>query len=116
MLKLLILLSATTLTALLSIAAHADRTYTPAQLNRLVNSGNPPPQGPITTTTQSIDFASCVAKIESIAAAIGSHYPTYTVVKTNIMRVEKFWTNDAAMTATCVAADRKLVLTTAKYL
>ena len=105
------------LAALLSAAsvAHATKTYTPAQLRQMVNSGSPPAQGSPTTQKETMAFSSCVGKVAGIVAAVGDQYPARTIVNTSIMHVAKVWTNDAAMTLTCSSPDRTLVITTAKY-
>jgi hypothetical protein len=100
----------------LSAPASAQKTYTPAQLRSMVQSGNYPKQDAPSTQTQSIDYVACIAKVESVVASVISNYPAQTVVSTNIMRMEKVWTNDAAMTFTCSAPDNKLVITSAPYL
>lgn len=100
----------------LSATASAQKTYTPAQLRSMVQSGNYPEQSTLTTQTQSIDYVVCIAKLESVVASIRPNYPAKTVVSTNIMRIEKVWTNDSAMTFTCSAPDNKLVITSAPYL
>ncbi|MDA3933824.1 MAG: hypothetical protein PF630_05790 [Gammaproteobacteria bacterium] len=96
--------------------ASAQKTYTPAQLRSMVQSGNYPEQGSPSTQTKSTDYASCIAQVESVVASVRPNYPSQTVVSTNLMRMEKIWTNDAAMTLTCSAADKKLVITSAPYL
>ncbi|MBT9137223.1 MAG: hypothetical protein DDT34_02311 [Firmicutes bacterium] len=100
----------------LSAPANAQKTYTPAQLQSMVQSGKYPKQGAPSTQTQSIDYVACIAKVESVVASVRPNYPAQTVVSTNLMRMEKVWTNDAAMTLTCSAPDGKLVITSAPYL
>lgn len=112
-----IVVSVLSITALiLSTSASAQKTYTPAQLQRMVQSGSYPKQGAPSTQTLSIDYVSCIAKVESIVASVRPNYPAQTVASTNLMRIEKVWTNDAAMTLSCSASDRKLVITSAPYL
>jgi len=100
----------------LSAPASAQKTYTPAQLQSMVQSGNYPKQGALSTQTQHIDYVACIAKVEWVVASIGPYYPAKTVVSTNIMRMDKVWTNDAAVTLTCSAPDKKLIITFAPYL
>jgi hypothetical protein len=94
----------------------AGRTYTPVELKALIDSGKYPPQGEPTTQTKEMEFAACVATIDQVAGAVGENYPTQVLVNTGIMRLQKIWTNDAAVTVTCSAPDRKMVITSAKYL
>ena len=100
----------------LTLPAYADKTYTPAQLRDMVQSGNYPKQGAASTQTKSADYASCIAQIEAIVSSVRPNYPTQTIVSTNLMRTEKVWTNDAAMTLTCSAPEKKLIITMAPYL
>lgn len=100
----------------LSATANAQKTYTPAQLQNMVQGGNYPKQGTPSTQTQSIDYVACIAKVESVVVSVQPNYPAQTVVNTNLMRMVKLWTNDAAMTLTCSAPDKKLVITSAPYL
>ena len=93
----------------------AGRTYTPSELRALIARGEYPPQGQPTTQTKEMDFATCVAAIDQVAGAVGESYPTQVVVSTPITRMQKVWTNDAAMTLTCSARDKKMVITAAKY-
>jgi len=99
-----------------SAPAHAAKTYTPAQLRQMVNSGNPPKQGSPSTQKQNMSFSSCVSKVSGIVASVRDQYPAKTIVNTSILHMAKVWTNDAAMTLTCSGPDRTLVITTAKYL
>ena len=93
----------------------AQKTYTPAQLRAMVNGGRYPDQGAASTQTKTMDYAQCIATLESVVGAVQPNYPARTIVSTNVMRVEKVWTNDAAVTVSCSAPDRKLVMTSAPY-
>lgn len=92
------------------------RTYTPKKLKAMVAAGKYPPQAAPTTQSEVLEFSACVQKTRAVVAAIGSNYPSQIVVDTAILRMQKIWTNDAAVTITCSAADRTIVFTTAKYL
>lgn len=96
--------------------AIAGKTYTPAQLRSMVRSGNYPKQGSPSTQSQRMDYSTCIAKVAALVSSVQPEYPTSTVLNTNIARIEKVWTNDAAMTLSCSAPDGKLVITTAPYL
>jgi hypothetical protein len=72
----------------------AQKTYTPAQLRSMVQSGNYPKQGSVATQTKEMDYTSCIVSLESVVSSVKPEYPTITVVNTNLMRVEKVWTND----------------------
>jgi hypothetical protein len=93
----------------------AQKTYTPAQLRAMVNSGKYPSQGPARSTSQAMDYSECILKPESVVGAVKPNYPARTIVSTNLMRVEKVWTNDAAVTVSCSAPDHKMVMTSAPY-
>jgi hypothetical protein len=93
----------------------AQKTYTPAQLRSMVDSGKYPSQGAARSTSQAMDYSECIVKLESVVGAVRPNYPSRTIVSTNLMRVEKVWTNDAAVTVSCSAPDRKMVMTSAPY-
>lgn len=95
--------------------AEAGKTYTPAQLRKMVAAGKFPDQGPVETKVQRMDYTTCIASMASVVESVQPDYPTKTIMSSNIGRIEKVWTNDAAMTLTCSAPDGKLVITTAKY-
>ena len=105
--------------AILTLASCANKqstyTYTPNQLRSMVQSGNYPRQGSPETKSESLGYSACVTRVEGIVASVRPNYPTATVVNTRIMRIEKVWTNDAAMTLTCSATDGRLVITSAPY-
>ena len=101
---------------LLSSPAIAEKTYTPAQLRQMVGSGNPPKQGKPNTQKESMSFSSCVSKVNAIVASVRDNYPAEVVVRTNLVHLAKIWTNDAAMTLTCSAPDKLLIITASKYL
>ena len=104
------------LAMMLSGPALAEKTYTPAQLRQMVGSGKPPKQGKPMTQRESMSFSSCVAKVDAIVTSVRDNYPAEVVVKTSVMHLAKLWTNDAAMTLTCSATDRLLIITASKYL
>ena len=97
-------------------ATNPTTTYTPSQLRTMIQNGDFPKQGSQTTQTEIIGYRDCLAKVAGIIAAIGSNYPTRTILNTNTARMEKIWTNDGALTVTCSAPDNKLVITNALYL
>jgi len=101
--------------ALASCPAFAQKTYTPAQLKTMVASGKYPSQGAPSTRSEVVPFSVCVTKVQQVLDAVKSNYPAATIVSTNILRVEKLWTNDAAMTFSCSAPDGKLAITSAPY-
>ena len=106
-----------TLIALLfSLSAFAAQTYTPRELRQMVNSGNYPAQGSVSTKTQAISFSACVSKVKGVVSSVSGQYPTQTIVNTGVMYMAKVWTNDAALTLSCSKPDRKLIITAAKYL
>lgn len=96
-------------------AVGAATSYTPAQLRALIAAGTPPAQSSPTSQSQVMSFSACVSKVKDIVDAVGSNYPTDTVVDTVILHITKVWTNDAAMVLTCSKPDGKLVITTSKY-
>ncbi|ARN74892.1 hypothetical protein [Oceanicoccus sagamiensis] len=93
----------------------AAKSYTPSQLRSMVNSGDYPDQGGVSTETQSISFSACVTKVKGVLSSVSGQYPYKIIVNTNVLYTSKLWTNDAAMTLSCSSLDRKLVITTAKY-
>ena len=99
-----------------SFPANAAKTYTPEQLRKMVESGKPPKQGTPTTQTQVMTFNVCVGKIDAIVNSIEEQYPAKNIVQTKLLYMVKVWTNDAAMTLSCSQPDKKLIITTAKYL
>jgi hypothetical protein len=92
------------------------RTYTPKKLKAMVAAGKYPEQGSPTTESKEMEFSACVSRMDEVADAIGGSYPRQVIVSTAILRIQKIWTNDAAVTVTCSAPDQKLVMTSAKYL
>lgn len=92
------------------------KTYTPQQLTRMVRGGRYPPQGAAQAREETYDFVKCLVALRVIRNAISAEYPYTTVTDTDGIHVEKVWVNDAAMTLSCVASTRKLVITTAPYL
>lgn len=101
---------------LLSTYAHAAKTYTAEQLRKMISSGGPPKQGSPVTRTQTLSYAPCVARVNSVVDSVKAQYPTRIIAQTRIMHMAKIWTNDGAMTLTCSQPDSKLVITNAKYL
>jgi hypothetical protein len=95
--------------------AMAQKTYTPSQLRAMVKSGKYPPQGQVSSESKNMDYTSCVSLLERTVGAVTPEYPASTIVSTNLMRVEKVWTNDAAVTITCSAPDSKMTMTSARY-
>jgi hypothetical protein len=96
--------------------SQGKKTYTPAQLRNMVQGGNYPKQGTPKVETVEMNFVTCLLRVEAIMDAAKPNYPTATVVNTQIMHLSKAWTNDGAVTATCSAADNKLIVTVAPYL
>lgn len=104
------------LCVLAALPAYAAKTYTPAQLRQMVNSGKLPKQGSPSTQTQAMSFGACVSKVNGVVDSIKGQYPAKTLVKTNILHMAKIWTNDGAMTLSCSQPDGTFVVTNAKYL
>lgn len=95
---------------------YAERTYTPSELNHMVDSGQYPEQGSVSNTeTKSILFGDCLNAVESIMSQIRDLYPVETIVDTSLVYMVKAWTNDGAITATCSKSDQKMVLAVAPY-
>lgn len=102
---------------LMSISGIATaKDYTPAQLRKMISSGQYPKQGNPENKTQSMSFSACVSTITNMTDQVKDNYPVQTIVDSNIMKVIKIWTNDAAMVLSCSASDQKLIITTSKYL
>lgn len=109
-------LLATIILFMVCISAFAGKTYTPSELNRMVDNGQYPEQGPVSTTeTKSILFSDCILAVEDIMSQIRDFYPVETIVNTGLIYMVKAWTNDGAITATCSKSDKKMVLTVAPY-
>lgn len=81
----------------------------------MVQKGKYPKQGEVDTKTLTMDYVPCVVHITSLVESVQPNYPTRTIASTNILRVEKMWTNDAAVTLSCSALDKKMVMTSAPY-
>lgn len=96
-------------------ATGTKKTYTASQLRQMVDSGAYPKQGEAVTQSAETDFDSCSGKVQALLLSVAD-YPARTVLSTNAARIEKVWTNDGAITLSCSAKDRKLVVTTAPYL
>lgn len=95
--------------------AYAGKTYTPAELHRMINAGKYPKQGPVKEQVRELGYATCINTMDQIIGAMKPHYPSALIVSTNTMRTEKVWTNDGAVTVTCSAANDKLIMTVAPY-
>lgn len=109
-------LTVISLSLLLSQAAYASKTYTPAQLRKMINAGKPPEQGTPTAKSQPASFSACVTQVNTLIDSVKDQYPTAIIVQTKILHMAKLWTNDGAMTFSCSEPDGKLITTTAKYL
>lgn len=102
--------------AALSASAYAEQTYTPNQLNRMINSGQYPEQGPVNNSqTESMSFSGCKDSVEKVMSQLRGAYPVKTIVNTGFLFSVKAWTNDGVITASCSKPDRKRVLTQAPY-
>lgn len=98
------------------MSAYGEKTYTPSELDRMIDSGQYPEQGPvIKTETKSISFDDCIVAVENIMSQIRDFYPVETIVNTGIVYMVKTWTNDGATTTTCSKSDQKMVITIAPY-
>lgn len=100
---------------LCSMPANAGKTYTPAELHRMIEAGKYPKQGPVKEQVREMGYATCINTMDQIIGAIKPYYPSAVIVSTNTMRTEKVWTNDGAVTVTCSAANDKLIMTVAPY-
>lgn len=69
----------------------------------------------MTTQRKSMPFSQCVDAVEQVLGAVEANYPRRTIVRTAATRVDKLWTNDAALTLTCNADDGVLIMTKAPY-
>lgn len=101
---------------LFSTQSNAQKTYTPQQLRNMIKQGKYPQQGKVTTKVEKADYVQCVQVLKQMIASISPEYPSQTVLDTNTGRMEKIWTNDAAVTVTCSAPDKNMVITSAPYL
>ena len=100
----------------LSMSTYAEKTYTPSQLNRMVDNVRYPEQGPVSDTqTRSIPFAACKVTVDNIMSQLRDLYPVETIVDTGLVYMVKAWINDGATTATCSKSDQKMLLTVAPY-
>ena len=98
----------------LSISTYAEKIYTPSQLNRMVDDGQYPEQGPVSDTqTRSIPFAACKVAVDNIMSQVRGLYPVETIVDTGLVYMA--WANNGATTATCSKSDQKMLLTVAPY-
>ena len=101
---------------MLPLTALAEKTYTPAQLRKMVESGKPPKQGPPSNQKVEMPFSECVAKVTSTSNAVRENYPVHVLVDTAVLFTVKVWTNDAAMLLSCSKPDGAFLATTSKYL
>ena len=107
---------ATIILVLMCAAAYGKKTYTPSELNRMVENGQYPEQGPVSSTeTKAISFDNCILTVKGIMAQIRDFYPVETIVNTDLVYMVKAWTNDGVLVATRSIADKKLVMTVAPY-
>lgn len=99
---------------LFSVSAFAV-TYTPQQLNRMIDTGQYPDQQSPTTQSNRVGFGECVTRVEVIMSQVRDNYPVQTIVDTSLIYTAKLWTNDAAITVSCSNPDSKMVVTQAAY-
>lgn len=93
----------------------AAKTYTPSELNKMINSGQYPDQGAVKTTSKPMSFAECRRTVDGIMSQIRDSYPVKPIVDTSILYIVKAWTNNGAMTVNCSGPDKKMILTEAPY-
>lgn len=91
------------------------KTYTPQQLNSMVNSGNHPKQGSPSSQSKPANFDQCKATAQEITGAVSDNYPVRQILNTSSGYIVKVWTNDAALTITCSKPDQKMVITQSNY-
>lgn len=96
--------------------ATSGRTYTPAELKVMLQTGKPPAQGKPESQSKEASFGACVLSANEIASAIENEYPVETLVSTATVFMKKMWTNDGAIVVTCSDADRKMVITRSPYI
>lgn len=89
--------------------------YTPEQLNRMVNSGNFPEQGPSSSESKYMDFEQCVLTAKTVSDSIKDYYPTSVITDTSIAYIVKIWANDGVTLITCSKSDNKMVMTQSSY-
>jgi hypothetical protein len=96
--------------------AFAQKTYAIEDLRKLVDAKKYPALGAATTKAEPLVFSACLAKVDSRLKASGKGSISRTIVSTNMMRVEKIWMADSVTTLTCLASDKKYIVTTASYI
>ena len=101
---------------LLAVPAHAQKTYTPEQLRQMIQSGNEPKEGYTKTERLNMSFYDCKVKVQRMNVDVQPNYPTRPIAFDDEIVKIKMWTNDAAMTLTCIKAEGVLVIQTAIYL
>lgn len=92
------------------------RVYTRKEINNLVSSEKYPKQGSVKTITKNSSFSDCKVAIINVTEQFQGLYPEKILMNTNIVYTAKVWTNDAALTVSCLKVNRKMVITQAKYI
>lgn len=93
------------------------KIYKPNQLNRMINSGQYPNQGPVNNTqTKAMSFSACKVAVDNTLSPIRGSYPVKIIVNTRVLYMAKAWTNDGVVMASCSEPDRKMVMTQASYM
>ena len=80
------------------------------------NTGQLPALGTPVERVVSMDYTTCIVRLNLIVNSIKPNYPSKTLVSTNLMRSEQVWTNNAVAIVTCDAVGNRMVFATAPYL
>ena len=72
-----------------------------------------PRESGVESTSQSMDFESCLANITGVATELG--VAPINIVETSVVRMVRFNTTDGSVLVTCSAPDQKMVITKSPY-
>ena len=94
----------------------AAKSYTPAELRKMVKAGKYPKQGKPVSEGRAMTFPACKATATSVIDQVKPNYPSEIIVDTGIMYMAKVWTNTGVVLMTCSQPDGKFVSATSEYL
>jgi predicted amino acid racemase len=111
-----LLVSAVLVGLAFSTPCFAAKSYTPAELRKMVNAGKYPKQGKPVSESRAMAFPACKSTAKSVIDQVRPNYPSEVIVDTGIMYMAKLWTNTGVVLMACSQLDGKLVTTTSDYL
>lgn len=111
-----LLVSVVAMGLVFSTPCFAGKSYTPAEVRKMVKTGKYPKQGKPVSEGRAMAFPACKATAKSVIDQVKPNYPSEIIVDTGIMYMAKLWTNTGVVLMTCSQPDGKFVSATSEYL